>query len=653
MAELHEALTWLAPLEWEDVPKDNLGSYLTEHFRAAELLVNSVPPPPSGTPFESSQPQVTTANAAKSSRELQPSPARPAPQDKDHLDLQKQWGKPQKFSQKENPLQVALYKMAGHDRHGAWFARHNIVEGIGFTKFSRALRREFPETLLTQGGPGEGAKRGLSAEQRIERIDASGVGRLEVYQLTAQMPSPVSPREFLTLLLSTDEGLTEKSAAELQSGDKHVPRNLMIISRPLVHPDVPHRAAFVRGQYESVELIREIPLHASSSDSNDPELNPVEWIMITRSDPGGGIPRFLVDRGTPGAMLTDVTKFLDWACGQDEIPDAHAEAEEQLKTSEQAKEETTDQSTTANANGDGTTETVEKAARETAAPIAVAHDQQQGGVVSSVTQTLEAGVQAYAPATVSNFVTNQLHPEDSGITRDLAEDISDTSSETSSVGSFMSAEEMRRLSTAPEVQPHESTEALSTASSSDLSKTDKKNLSRHDKELLKIMQQREKLDQKLAQKRAAEEDKLKQSQEKGDSEQSKARSKTEKEMKKTEERHRKEMEKLEAKRQKEARKAEERRKKKDDQQKLSLVARERDDFRSQTELMKKENDLLRDQVESLQRENTALATRLGKVGGADVLKSVQSEIAGRTRSRSLTARSSVESTRSGEKKDGS
>ena len=148
-----------------------------------------------------------------------------------------------------------------------------------------------------------------------------------------------------------------------------------------MHPDCPPRDGFIRGQYESVEFIREIPkqskkalsttdllkvvlpqdgtpslekesllrhterkskesgedlvnrdsqLKPATSDEvasegrkrgktisfagsrgagakgeamddpdahDDAEMNPVEWIMITRSDPGGSVPRFMVERG--------------------------------------------------------------------------------------------------------------------------------------------------------------------------------------------------------------------------------------------------------------------------------------------------------------------------------------------------------------------
>lgn len=43
------------------------------------------------------------------------------------------------------------------------------------------------------------------------------------------------------------------------------------------------------------------------------EQSPVEWIMITRSDPGGSVPRWMVERGTPGGIVKDAEKFFNWA----------------------------------------------------------------------------------------------------------------------------------------------------------------------------------------------------------------------------------------------------------------------------------------------------------------------------------------------------
>lgn len=606
------------------------------------------------------------------------SSARSFPFHKDHEDLQNQWGKPLKTSAKENPLGVAVFKMAGHDRHGAWFARRSVHEGVGFARFKKAMSGEIAHTLTVQGGPGAGAVRGLAGDRRIEKMPVEGVGMLEVYQLSAQFPGPVTPRDFMTLLFTTDDALTEMSAAEMRDGKKHVPRHFMIVSKPVEHPDAPERSGFVRGQYESVELIREIPLQQAQSKStpnllpsyndvehqgrdravtvsaidlpqgsdcqthilepeniSDPELNPVEWIMITRSDPGGGIPRFLVERGTPEAMIADVSKFLNWACRIEELPDPEDKIAVQQDNTDMSKSEMV------LPNGTGIQENQKlspplKRASTTPNLHQQASVEQQGGLISNMAHALEVGLSTYAPASVSQQIHHYLHPEGAP-----AEDISDESSDTSSVNSFMSAEEMRRFSTAPD----ENMSLKSRSSSMEM----KDKPSQHEKEVLKLIQQREKLDRKLAKKRAEEESKLRKVQEKEQGDLEKTRAKHELDVKKAEEKHRKEVAKLAEKQEKEAKKAEEKRRKKEEQNKVSAVGRERDEFRSQLDLVKRENKLLLERVEDLQRENTVLAGRLGKMG-PEALKGLQDEVDGlRKRAVSASSKKSAESGVSKEK----
>ncbi|KAK5125312.1 hypothetical protein LTR85_000421 [Meristemomyces frigidus] len=699
-ADLHDALKALAPVAWTDVPLDDLPNYLTEAFTAGELICNSVPPPANSEPAHTSKPHHKKPNLATSAKEMHASHIRPFPLHKHHEDLQKHWGKPVKFKAEQNPHGVAMYKMAGHDRHGAWFARRSVHEGLGFAKVKRAMQKEFPHSMSVQGGPGAGAVRGLAADKRLESIDVEGVGQLEVYQLSAQFPGPVTPRDFTTLLLTTGDALGEKSAAEMEGGKKHVPRHYMIVSKPVQHPDGPERSGFVRGKYESVEMIREIPLnppqakstpdsHASqegeghygrergrtsgSSESGgpaaeehaadgeaaaDPELNPVEWIMITRSDPGGGLPRFLVERGTPEAMLGDIPKFLDFACKIDEIPDPADEVDKPKDAPEQSAETTRERrkSTPSVPNGVTHDATAEKSATTDSMPAQ--QPQQQGGILSNI----EAGLGAYAPTAVSQGVHNYLHPAAQGQQKEEQEDSSDSSSDTSEAESFMSAAEVRRLSTAHETLPrynestNESTGALSLASQDSTTelaaaastKEGKKQLNSHEKEVLKLTREREKLDRKLAKKREEEENKIKKSQEKEHTDNDKVVSKHEKDIKKAEERHRKEIEKLERKKERETKKAEEKRRKKDDATKLSMVSRERDEFRSQLDSHKRENALLLERMEELQRENTIMAQRLGKLGGSEAIRGVQEEVEqGRKRAvsvRSETSRRSLEST---------
>ncbi|KAF2773919.1 hypothetical protein EJ03DRAFT_249833, partial [Teratosphaeria nubilosa] len=631
MADIHEALKWLSPTSWSDVPVDDLADYLSDSFNAGELLCNSVPLPPDGESFHSSRPHHKKPNQAKSSKEMHPSTARPNAPHESHAELQHHWGKPMKFKESNNPHHVALYKMAGKDRHGAWFARRSVHEGLSFTKFKRAMQREFAHSLTQTGPPGTGAVRGLAADRRLEEKTEEGVGKIEVYQLSAQMPKPVTPRHFWELLMTSDNALGVKSESEALEGNKHVPRHYMIVSRPIEHPDT-QNSSFVRGQYESVEMIREIPLHQAAQKTSEAkgghedtngmtdehaELNPVEWIMITRSDPGGGIPRFMVERGTPDAMLGDVTKFLDWATAFDEVPDADEDAEAQQSISEGAPSghdgpESTPVTSASEPQtyGSASQETIPPPRAQTEPAVSEQQQGEEGGILTNAAHAIGTGIAAYAPASVSEQVQHYLHPDDE---RALNDNDSDDSSDTSSADSFMSAEEMRRMSTAPEAQ---STDALSVASNtSELAAAkgiDKKDLSQHDKEVMKLMQKREKLDRKLAKKKEEEYEKMKKAQAKDDTEQEKTKSKVEKEMQKAEEKHKKEIEKLEHKKEREMRKAEQKRKKKDDAHKLSMVSRERDEYQSNLETFKKENKMLIDRVEELQRENTILAQRLGK-----------------------------------------
>lgn len=652
MAELHEALKALSPTDWDDVPVDDLKPYMTELLTAGELICNSVPPPADGTPFDQAKPQLDQANAATSHKDVLPSPARSNPPDASHEDLQKNWGKAMKFSAKENPLNIAVYKMAGKDRFGAWFARRSVHEGIGFSKFLNAMKREFDESLAVEGGPGSGSIRGIGADTRLEKKEVEGAGAVEVYQLSAQFPGPTTPREFIPLIVTSDKALTKLSAAQTSDGQTHIPRSHMILSRPITHPNAPERSGYIRGKYESVELIREIPLHKANPDGgNDAsELNPVEWIMITRSDPGGGIPRFMVDRGTPSAMLGDVHKWLDWATKFNEEDAVGTQAPE--KKEEREKQADVEAATPTDTNGESkvatTSPPVVEKPRPRSATVPVPQQHQQEGVVSHLTQALGAGIDAYAPTAVSDY----MHTYTDG-TPALAEDDGyESSSSSSSSDSFMSAEEMRRMSIADEADPLNTTKGASPAASSQVSLASfdtlkgQRSLGHHDKEVLKLAKQREKLDRKLAKKREDEASRLRRAREAETGEQEKAKERHDREIKKSEEKHQREMQKLESRKEKEARKAEEKRQKREERDVVSKITRERDQFRSQMELLRKEVEILHEQVGDLQRENTAMATKLGRLGGAE------GEVAaGRRSSGSLgggSARSRA-STRTGEK----
>lgn len=179
MSQLHSALEQLRPKDFSDVSTEDLSSFLSEIFAKAELIANSVPPPPDGTPFESSKRSRTHANGATCAADLTISKARRPPVDDAHAELRKAWGKPLKMSVKDSATGISVFKMAGNDRHGAWFARTSVHEGLGFNKWKNAMMKEFPESLAVQGGPGEGNVRGIGGDKKLEDISIEGLGKME------------------------------------------------------------------------------------------------------------------------------------------------------------------------------------------------------------------------------------------------------------------------------------------------------------------------------------------------------------------------------------------------------------------------------------------------------------------------------------------
>jgi hypothetical protein len=593
MAELHEALKNLSPVSWSDVPSNegDLKVYLSNAFTAGEIICNSVPPQTEGTPFASATPHHTTPNSATSATEIHPSTARAPLSHPSHVDLQSVWGKPLKSSPKENPHAVSLYKASGKDRHGSWFARRSVHEGIGFDKMRAAMEAEFGASLKAESKkPGAGAIRGLAADEMLDKREVPKVGALQAWLLSAQFPAPTTAREFVAAVCTGSEALGKElsgtqagggSAAEDDKDGSVVPRHFMIVSRPLEdHPQAAPRSGYVRAKYESVEMIREIPLsragraqlraqaagqigHDSLSkeesekskkeskkaekesdlssptsnskpadiadDDHDPELNPVEWIMVSRSDPGGGIPRFLVDRGTPEAMLSDVGKFLDWACkwkldgdGKPEMgaPDVHSTTDNDTATNEELSTHVRPRSVT------------EPAPNE------------KKGMLSSLTQAIESNVEAYAPTSVSTFLHSRLHGDSSD---------SDSSSilSVSSAASFLSASSGQLHIDDPLIlddRPGSSTSNLSLAG--------KEKLEKHERELQKLLHKREKLNAEHSKHRAMEEAKLRRLQVSASEDAAKRQARRERELEKATEKHRKAVEKLEAKGRKERRKME-------------------------------------------------------------------------------------------------
>jgi hypothetical protein len=183
----------------------------------------------------------------------------------------------------------------------------------------------------TEGSQQSGPVRGIGKDVLIHH-ETCELGKAEIFQLSAQFPGPSAPRDFVEGCFSSSAHPADISAAAADSNgvvtedaDKPRPKQFTMISKPVLnHPEGDQRSGYVRGYYESVEFIREVPsigqqLTRTLSTPNipsaelsasiarprgktvgehseevvvTPENCPVDWIMITRSDPGGSMKSF-------------------------------------------------------------------------------------------------------------------------------------------------------------------------------------------------------------------------------------------------------------------------------------------------------------------------------------------------------------------------
>jgi hypothetical protein len=405
----------------------------------------------------------------------------------------------------------------------------------------------------------------------------------------------------------------------------------MVVSIPVTHPDAPARNGMVLGQYESVEMIREIPLpssnRAENTDNDDSEANPIEWIMVTRSDPGGGIPRFMVERGTPGSIVQDAGKFLDWACAKEDFPSK----EENEKISQDNTRPSTDNKrhfSRANSNGllAGVGTSIADRPnpatfRKRSSQRTISKSDEQPGIIQSVAETLEP----YVPNAI-----NPLHRSDS------------VSSSSSSIDSFASAEQ---FTTAPDGLPIDDKIATpSTASEQSLSLGESAPKSR---EIQKIEQKRQQLHERLEATRLKQSDVTTESSSKTAKDLEKANEKHNRDRKKQEDKFAREVQKLEARRERETQKLLARQQKEADKNTLLRVQRERDEWKQKAELAEQETKLLQEQIGDLQKENTTLTVGLGKTDvGRELLRGVREELdSGKGRKRG-GSRGSFDSVRS-------
>ena len=597
-----------------------------------------------------------------------------------------------------------------------------------------------------------------------------------VYHLSAQFPGPTTPRDFVTLLLTSSAALKRPASDEVsvvsEAGTDRmdfgsVPRHFMVISRPCKHPDCPPRSGFIRGEYESIEFIREVPLkpkrsssaidltevrhshdgeysinreaivrHArnksgsngishpegrarqvraltdeeppsspghsegrirgrtisfaesrgvtakgetvdravNQSNDDEEEMTPVEWIMITRSDPGGSVPRFMVERGTPSSIVADASKFLDWACkkGHLNAEEAPPAADKNMAAEVEDKPKAVAQQLKAHPLGlDGTRETLTPSSQalDTSTTTETAPSQ-SNGLLSAVASAAYAGLETYAPKAVVNLLpAHQQTPEQSSstiptnlhsVTANSVEAPDSDTFSTQSVNSYASADS-HLSSSSPSVKTGEVSSksmSISPISSKDKASTTT-SLPPVDRALAKLAARKASLEDKLRKTReketqdketltSKEEARVKKAEEKHEREVRRAEEKFEKELKALEvkrkkeeekerkrkdyeeekERKRKEYEEEKERKRKEAEDERERKKKEKEAEAGEVAKREKDELlkeietlRRESSRIKTENEALNDRVGELQKENTALVAGLGQLdGGQAVLK---------------------------------
>jgi hypothetical protein len=344
------------------------------------------------------------------------------------------------------------------------------------------------------------------------------------------------------------------------------------------------------GAYESIEMIRELPI---AKEGADPETNPVEWIMVTRSDPGGGVPRFMVERGTPGSVVEDTSKFLRWALSQPEPSDDDVQAQEKKDevAAEKAAQPQDQQPAAAPPppQSQPSTQTAQV-------------DGNQGGILGTISGYTEAAVASYAPS----YLPTVQH----ALGTDAQEDEDDDDSDTSSEGYVSAEDDLDSSSTAESIVRDRTVTMSSNASgisesqrslAAELESGTAIPTNHNEKNVVKLSQKRSELDEKHAKIEAEHERKLKASQDKDASSATKDQQKIEKEKQKQKAKYQKELEKLEKKQKKEAAKAEEKRAKALSKDELKQAKMERDEFKTKLGIAEKENESLKHQIADLQR----------------------------------------------------
>ena len=478
----------------------------------------------------------------------------------------------------------------------------------------------------------------------------------------------------MTLILTSSDALRADEQRSKDPYASNTPRHLITISKPCLHSGAEPQPNFIRGSYESIEIIRELPSRRkkhslSASDlpqsrasgpglakdaivrraqassvelktvsspgtlTTSPPLtpstrkrgstvagmepadygaDPVEWVMVTRSEPGGSVPRFMVERGTPSSICADAKKFLDWACGRDFGGDTTYGMDER-----QGPIALQRNATLAGIVGESEAPRRPRSLSPDSDVSAPAlpdppSPPKTAGLLSSMVQSAYAGFESATHAVgLARSATDPLTlstPEPAPTTRS-------SSSSSISSASFASAADYH-------------SDGMSNKSKASAQKT----LNPQEKELAKVAALRVKM-AALKAKLAADLEKTKEKQVKDQQNMTereaervrKAEEKHAREVAKAEERHAKELRNLEAQRRKEERKLIERQERDARREREKIQRDERAELRKEVAALTTERDLLQETCRQLQAENTRLVAAVGKIdGGETVLKDIRS-----------------------------
>ena len=349
---------------------------------------------------------------------------------------------------------------------------------------------------------------------------------------------------------------------------------------------------------------------SSSERLQDARPVAVEWLMVTRSDPGGSVPRFLIEKGTPPGIVGDAGKFLKWTTAKSRKgwKESDTEAEKQTSTGGADRgapvATANTQPTTTNQLSHSNTSLEGQDGEDDSIPSSNGIYGIITGIFGVASSVVANGLglnYASSEETISTIpATNTQEREDEGM-----------ESDSSSTRSFLSALE-KRLTQEQGAKndggsPSEDSKSMH-APSTTMGPSG-------EKELRKLQERRRKIDEKMV---LMQERLQRQSQgdrAKDEAALAKLREKLDKEAAKQEQKYQRELQKLEEKRENEVKKAEQRRRKTLEKEEKSSLALELERTRAERDLARQHNHILEGQVRELQAQNTQLVARIGKMGG--------------------------------------